>query len=122
MWLICFIVWLIANSIGERKPMLLDPVNGWTATLILAIARDLAVPLGMQGLDAMAVTGHLIAEVTGPRVDECSDVQLTGTSVKLMKWLSDPSALWTSSCTLPSPVIGPHRFWSMTISPPGTNA
>ena len=41
MTLVWFIVWLIANAIGGHEPLLLDPVNGWTATLILAIALDL---------------------------------------------------------------------------------
>lgn len=38
---IWFIVWLIANNVGAQQPLLLNPVNGWTATLILAIALDL---------------------------------------------------------------------------------
>jgi hypothetical protein len=37
-----FIVWLIANNVGGHEPLKLDPVNAWTATLILAIALDLA--------------------------------------------------------------------------------
>jgi hypothetical protein len=41
MTLVWFIVWLIANNIGDHKPLLVDPVNAWTATLILAIALDL---------------------------------------------------------------------------------
>lgn len=39
--LIWFIVWLIANNVGGHEPLLLNPVNAWTATLILAIALDL---------------------------------------------------------------------------------
>jgi hypothetical protein len=35
------IVWLIANNVGGHEPLLFNPVNGWTATLILAIALDL---------------------------------------------------------------------------------
>ena len=42
MTLIWFVVWLIANSIGDHAPLLTDPVNTWTGTLILAIALDLA--------------------------------------------------------------------------------
>jgi hypothetical protein len=34
-------VWFIADQVGGREPLLLDPVNAWTATLILAIALDL---------------------------------------------------------------------------------
>ena len=41
MTIIWFIVWLIANNVGTREPLLLNPVNAWTATLILAVALDL---------------------------------------------------------------------------------
>jgi hypothetical protein len=41
MTVLWFIVWLIANSVGGHEPLLFDPVNGWTATLILAIGLDL---------------------------------------------------------------------------------
>lgn len=42
MTFIWFVIWLIANEIGGHEPLLLNPVNGWTATLILAVALDLA--------------------------------------------------------------------------------
>lgn len=35
-------IWLVANVVGGDEPLKADPVNGWTATLILAIALDLA--------------------------------------------------------------------------------
>jgi hypothetical protein len=38
---IWFIVWLIADQVGGHEPLLLAPVNAWTATLILAVALDL---------------------------------------------------------------------------------
>lgn len=41
MTLIWFLVWLIADNVGGHEPLLLDPVNVWAATLILAIALDL---------------------------------------------------------------------------------
>jgi hypothetical protein len=41
MTLIWFIVWLIADNIGDHERLSADPVNVWTATLILAIALDL---------------------------------------------------------------------------------
>ena len=41
MTLIWFIVWLTANNIGGHEPLLFNPVNAWTATLIAAIALDL---------------------------------------------------------------------------------
>jgi len=36
-----FIVWLIANTIGDKEPLTFDPVNVWAGALILAIALDL---------------------------------------------------------------------------------
>jgi hypothetical protein len=39
-----FIVWLIANTMGDHEPLRFDPVNVWTATLILAIALDINRP------------------------------------------------------------------------------
>ena len=41
MTLIWFVVWLVANNIGDHEPLLVDPVNWWAATLILAVALDL---------------------------------------------------------------------------------
>jgi hypothetical protein len=37
-----FVFWLIANNVGGHEPLSADPVNAWTATLILAVALDLA--------------------------------------------------------------------------------
>jgi len=37
-----FIVWLLVNTFSSHQPLLFDPVNAWTATLILAIGLDLA--------------------------------------------------------------------------------
>jgi hypothetical protein len=42
MTVLWFIVWLIANNVGGHEGLVLDPVNGWAATLILAIALDLS--------------------------------------------------------------------------------
>jgi hypothetical protein len=41
MTLIWFLTWLIDDHIGSSEPLRLDPVNVWTATLLLAIALDL---------------------------------------------------------------------------------
>lgn len=41
MTLLWLVVWFIADQVGGREPLLLHPVNAWTATLILAIALDL---------------------------------------------------------------------------------
>jgi hypothetical protein len=40
--LIWLIVWFIANNVGGTEPLLLDPVNAWVGTLILAAALDLS--------------------------------------------------------------------------------
>jgi hypothetical protein len=33
-----FVIWFIANLIGGDEALKLEPVNAWTATLILALA------------------------------------------------------------------------------------
>jgi len=42
MTLLWFAVWLVADLTGAHEPLRFDPVNVWTATLLLAIALDLA--------------------------------------------------------------------------------
>ncbi len=41
MTLLWFVIWLIADLIGDEEPLLFDPVNAWAGTLILAVALDL---------------------------------------------------------------------------------
>lgn len=41
MTLIWFLIWLVANNLGDREPLTSDPVNLWAGSLILAIALDL---------------------------------------------------------------------------------
>ena len=51
MTLAWFIVWLVANTIGDHAPLLWDPVNVWTGTLLFAVAVDLSrnhVPRGRR--------------------------------------------------------------------------
>ncbi len=42
MTLIWFVVWLIANLVGDHEPLTFDPVNWWAGTLLAAIALDLS--------------------------------------------------------------------------------
>lgn len=42
MTLVWFVVWLVANLIGDEEPIVFDPVNVWAGALLLAIALDLA--------------------------------------------------------------------------------
>lgn len=44
MTVLWFVVWLIANIVGDSEPLEFDPVNVWTGSLILAIALDLNRP------------------------------------------------------------------------------
>lgn len=44
MSIVWFVIWLIANNVGASEPLLLDPVNAWMATLILALALDVNRP------------------------------------------------------------------------------
>ena len=49
MTLVWFVIWLIANTLGGSEPLVLDPVNAWAATLILAAALDFAQPFKPGG-------------------------------------------------------------------------
>jgi hypothetical protein len=40
--LVWFIIWLIANSIGDNEPLVFDPVNLWAGAFMLAVALDLS--------------------------------------------------------------------------------
>ena len=42
MTLFWFAIWFVANLVGGDEPLKANPVNAWTATLILAVALDLA--------------------------------------------------------------------------------
>jgi hypothetical protein len=42
------IVWLIANNVGGHEPLLFNPVNAWTATLILAIGLGAGAALAAR--------------------------------------------------------------------------
>jgi hypothetical protein len=41
MTLIWFVIWFVANIIGDTEPLTFDPVNVWAGTLILVVALDL---------------------------------------------------------------------------------
>jgi len=47
--LLWFVVWLIANNIGDEEPLIFDPVNIWAGFLILAIALDLSAAHATSG-------------------------------------------------------------------------
>lgn len=42
MTILWFIIWFIANLVGDHDPLLFDPVNIWAGTLLLAVALDLS--------------------------------------------------------------------------------
>ncbi len=41
MTIVWFVVWLVANVVGDNEPLRFDPVNWWAGALILAVALDL---------------------------------------------------------------------------------
>ena len=47
MTLVWFVIWLVCDLIGDNESLTFDPVNGWAATLILAIALDLGRQLSL---------------------------------------------------------------------------
>ena len=49
MTFVWFVIWLIANNVGGNEPLVADPVNVWAATLILAVALDLAAAHATRG-------------------------------------------------------------------------
>lgn len=44
MTFVWFVVWVIADHVGDREPLLLDPVNWWAGALLLALALDVNRP------------------------------------------------------------------------------
>lgn len=50
MTLIWFVVWVIADHVGGREPLLFNPANAWTATLLLAVALDLGSAHARNGV------------------------------------------------------------------------
>jgi hypothetical protein len=40
MTLVWLAIWFVFDLVGDNEPLLFDPVNFWTGTLILAIALD----------------------------------------------------------------------------------
>ena len=48
MILIWFFVWLANDLIGAPAPLHFDPVNIWTATLILSLAVDIQIQGGSR--------------------------------------------------------------------------
>ncbi len=50
MTLVWFIVWVIANAIGDSEPLRFDPVNVWAGALILAAALDLSGQHARSGM------------------------------------------------------------------------
>jgi hypothetical protein len=47
--LVWLIVWFIADRLGDREPLELDPVNGWAGFLLLALALDLSAAVARGG-------------------------------------------------------------------------
>ena len=41
MTLVWFLVWLVANLVGDNEPLTFAPVNVWAGALLLAVALDL---------------------------------------------------------------------------------
>ena len=42
MTLLWFVIWLICDLIGDREPLIFDPVNWWAGTFLLVLALDLS--------------------------------------------------------------------------------
>ena len=44
-----FVIWFVADRIGDHEALAFDPVNGWAATLLLVAALDLSRAGGVPG-------------------------------------------------------------------------
>ena len=44
MTIVWFVVWFVSDLIGDREPLLFDPLNWWAGTLLLAVALDINRP------------------------------------------------------------------------------
>ena len=42
MTLLWFVIWLVCDLIGDREPLIFDPVNWWAGTFLLVVAIDLS--------------------------------------------------------------------------------
>lgn len=49
MTLIWFVIWFVADRIGDHEGLTFDPVNAWAWTLILAVALDIGRAGGVPG-------------------------------------------------------------------------
>jgi hypothetical protein len=47
--LVWFVIWFVADRIGDREALLLDPVNVWAGTFLLALALDVGRAGGVPG-------------------------------------------------------------------------
>jgi len=47
--IVWLVVWFVADRIGDREPLLFDPVNLWAGTLVLALALDVSRAGGIPG-------------------------------------------------------------------------
>jgi hypothetical protein len=44
MTIVWFVVWLVSDLIGDREPLVFDPLNWWAGALLLAVALDINRP------------------------------------------------------------------------------
>jgi hypothetical protein len=42
MTLVWFLVWFVADLLGDKESLTFDPVNGWAGAALLAVALDLS--------------------------------------------------------------------------------
>jgi hypothetical protein len=47
--LVWFVVWFIADRIGDREELIFAPVNVWAGFLLLALALDLSASVASGG-------------------------------------------------------------------------
>jgi hypothetical protein len=58
MTLVWFVVWAVANAIGDAEHLTFAPVNVWSGALLLAVALDLGRQHAPEGPRSRRSTRH----------------------------------------------------------------
>ena len=61
MTLFWFVIWFVADRVGDREALVFDPVNVWAGTFVLALALDVNRAGGIPGRSSEPRGGSAIS-------------------------------------------------------------